>query len=112
MKLVICPVGVIIASYLFPNINFANIGQAVILGVILAIAGTALEYVFLREGTLWTSTAMDWVASTVVIYFVSFLFTGAEVTFVGAALAGLLLAITEYFQHRYLIESGKTTKTA
>jgi hypothetical protein len=111
MKLVICPLTVIIAAFLLPNVNFANLFQPIIVGLVLAGAGVMMEYFFLKEGTLWLSTGMDFVASVLIVYFVSLFFVGALVTFFGAILTGLLLAVTEYFTHRWLIQTGKTQKS-
>jgi hypothetical protein len=111
MKIVICPLAVIIASYIFPNVNYANLYQPIIVGLVLAGAGVLMEYLFLKKGTLWFSTGMDFAASVLIVYFVSLFFTGALVTFFGAVLVGLLLAVTEYFTHRWLIQTGKTQKS-
>jgi uncharacterized membrane protein len=111
MKLVICPLTVIASSYLFPNVNYASLYQPIILGFILAVAGVMMEYLFLREGTVWLSTAMDFAASVLIVYFVSQFFVGAAVTFFGAILTGLLLAVTEYFTHNWLIRTGRTQKS-
>jgi hypothetical protein len=111
MKLVICPAAVIIASYLLPNLNYSTLYQPIIVGLVLAAAGVMMEYLFLKEGTIWISTGMDFVASVLIVYFVSLLFVGASVTFFGAVLVGLLLAITEYFTHRWLVQTGKTKKS-
>jgi hypothetical protein len=54
---------------------------------------------------------MDFAAATLIVYFVSLFLIGAEVTFFGALLTRLLLTITEIFQHRYLIQSGRTRKS-
>jgi uncharacterized membrane protein YecN with MAPEG domain len=111
MKLVICPAAVIIASYLLPNLNYSTLYQPIIVGLVLAAAGVMMEYLFLKEGTIWISTGMDFVASVLIVYFVSLLFVGASVTFFGAVLVGLLLAITEYFTHRWLVQTGKAQKS-
>lgn len=110
MKIIMCPLAVILASYLFPNVNYAALYQPIIVGLVLALAGTMMEYLFLREGTLWMNTGMDFVASSIIVYFMSLFFIGARVTVFGAILTGLILAVIEHFTHQYLIRSGKTRK--
>lgn len=110
MKIIMCPLVVILASYLFPNVNYSALSQPIVVGLVLALAGTMMEYLFLREGTLWMNTGMDFVASSVIVYFMTLFFIGARVTVLGAILTGLLLAITEHFTHVYLIQSSKTRK--
>ncbi|MFC2947741.1 DUF2512 family protein [Virgibacillus sediminis] len=111
MKLIICPITVTLASFIFPNVAYAALWQPVLVGLILAVAAHVMEMFLLKDGTLWVSTVMDFGAATLIVYFVSQFLAGAEVTFIGAVLTGILLTITEIFQHRYLIQSGKTKKS-
>lgn len=110
IKIIMCPLAVILSSYLFPDVNYSAIYQPIIVGLILAVIGTIMEYMFLREGTLWISTGMDFVASFFVVYLVSLLFIGATVTITGALATSLIIAAIEFFTHQYLINSGKTRK--
>lgn len=112
MKIVICPIAVLLSSYIFPNVYYPNWFQAILVGIILAAGGVMLEYLFLREGTLWSSNIIDFVASFLIVYFVSQFLPGAVVTFWGAFLVALLITVTEHFQHAFLIRSGRTQKTA
>ncbi|MFD0869379.1 Protein of uncharacterised function (DUF2512) [Chlamydia abortus] len=111
MKIIACPIGVLIAAWLFPNVDYGAYYQAIIVGLILAVVGVLMEYLLLKRGTLWTSTLMDFIASVIIVYFVSNMFAGASVTFWGAVLTGLLLAVIEYFTHLWLIRSGRTQKS-
>jgi hypothetical protein len=111
IKLFVCPLGVIISDWLFPNVDFAAYYQAIIVGLLLAGAGTVMEYMFLRKGTLWISNLMDLGASVLIVYFISNLFTGTVVTFFGAILTGILLGVTEHITHLWLIRTGKTRKS-
>ncbi|MBU5442374.1 hypothetical protein KQI79_10105 [Paenibacillus sp. MSJ-34] len=106
-----CPLGVIIASWLFTNVQYSAYYQPIIVGLILAGVGIVMEYMFLKKGTLWISTLMDFIASAIIVYFASNLFAGASVSFFGAILTGILLAAIEYFVHHWLIRSGKTQKS-
>ncbi|MBO8172486.1 MAG: DUF2512 family protein [Bacillaceae bacterium] len=110
MKLIICPVAVLVADMVLPNVNFDNVAQALTLGFILAVAGVVLEYFLLRRETFWSSTILDVGASFVIIYFVAGLFPRAEVTFLGAAITAVAIGVTEYFQHLYLIKHGFAEK--
>jgi hypothetical protein len=111
IKIFVCPITVIISAWLFPNVQYAAYSQAIIVGLVLAAAGVMMEYMFLKKGTLWISTWIDFAASVLIVYFVSNLFTGAAVTFFGAVLTGALLAVTEHFTHLWLIRNGKTKKS-
>lgn len=111
MKIIICPAVLWISSVLFPQVYYPYWYQIVIVGIVLALAGHMMEVLMLKEGTLWSSTIMDFIAATIIVYFASFFFVGARVTFTGALITAVLLVFTEYFQHFWLIRSGKTKKS-
>jgi uncharacterized protein (DUF2062 family) len=110
LKLIACPGAVIISMMWFNSVEYASIWQPIIVGLVLAVAGVAMEYMLLKEGTLWTSVVADFAASVLIVYFISNWLPGATVTFWGAILTGLLLGVIEYFTHRFLISSGRTQK--
>lgn len=111
IKIIMVPVGLIVASWLFPNVDYAEWHQPVALGLILAVLGVLMEYLILKKGTLWLSTLADFAVSALVIYYVSNVFDGAVVTFFGSLLAAALLAVAEHFLHRWLIRTGRTLKS-
>ena len=111
MKIIMCPLAVIIASWILPNVAYENILQPIIVGLILAVVGVLMEYMILKRGTLWISTFADAVASLIIVYFVSNWFPGAFVTFFGALLTSILLGVIEYFTHRWLNNVGLTKKS-
>lgn len=69
-----------------------------------------MEKIMLREETNWLSVTMDFIASTVIVYYGSMLFLNAEVTLFGAVLTGAILTIAEIFQHNWLLRSGRIQK--
>lgn len=109
-KLILCPVAVLASDMLFTNINFGNVYQALIVGVIIAIVGYTMELFLLRRGTLWISNTMDFVAATLIVYISQFFLAGAYVSVFGAVLVSLLILITENVEHLYLIRNEKTQK--
>ncbi|WP_026701485.1 DUF2512 family protein [Salibacterium aidingense] len=111
IKIFICPITVLISSFIFPNVNFENLWQPIIVGLILAVCAHVLEIFILKEGTFWFSSIVDFIAASIIVYVVSLFFTTATVTIFGAFLTGLLLSITELAQHNWLIKSGKTEKS-
>ncbi|WP_078548419.1 DUF2512 family protein [Litchfieldia alkalitelluris] len=111
VKIFVCPITVLISSLIFPNVYYPNILQPIIVGVILAISAHMMEVVILKRGTFWLSTVTDFVAASVIVYFVSLFFVTASVTIGGALLTALLLTFTEVIQHNWLIKSGRTEKS-
>lgn len=111
MKLIICPLIVGFAAWFLPNVNYSYFYQPIIIGLLLAGAGTLMEYIFLNRTGIWTSTVMDFVASTLIVYLVTQLFPTASITLGGALVVGFILAVVEHFTHAYLIRSGKVEKS-
>ncbi|QYR21454.1 hypothetical protein KZ483_27965 [Paenibacillus sp. sptzw28] len=111
LKIFVCPIAVIVSAWILPNVRYTALYQPIVVGLILAVVGTMMEYWLLKKGTVSTSTWLDFAASVLIVYFVSNWFAGAMVTFFGAILIGALLAVTELFTHRWLVRSGRTRKT-
>lgn len=107
VKLIVCPVGIILASWIFPNVDFALWYQPIVIGVVLAVIGHFMEVFMLRENTNWISTALDFFIATLVVFYGAQLFMGAHVTFWGAVLTGIVIAVTEIFQHYWLLQTGR-----
>ncbi|WP_246050043.1 DUF2512 family protein [Aquibacillus sediminis] len=105
-KLIICPIAVVIAWFLFP-IDFAYFYQPIILGVVLAIVGRVMERMLLRRETMTLALIADFVAAAALVYFITPFFVGGEVTFWGAVLTALLIGLTEIPQHRALVKDKR-----
>lgn len=109
-KLILYPFIVAIAAYLYTGLEFGAYYEPFLLGTVLAAAATGIEFLFLKRGTFWMSTWFDLVVSTLGVYYITSAFPDANVTFIGALFAGMLVMFIEYPLHRYLIRSGKTRK--
>lgn len=107
VKLIASPIALIIADMLFYQINYPSIYYPIFIGILIAIIGYALETAILKRGTLWISTAVDFVVATLTVYVVSKLLPGTTITFFGAVLASLILGLAEHVQHIWLINSGR-----
>lgn len=110
MKLIACPLTIVFADALFRGVRYASIYQSIGVGLILAVLAHLLETVILKKGTLWISTIADFGAAFVIIYFSQYFLRNARVTFTGALLTAILVALIEYFVHTYLINADKTKK--
>ncbi|WP_227935929.1 DUF2512 family protein [Alkalihalobacillus deserti] len=111
VKIFVCPITVMIASLIFPNVYYANVIQPIIVGLILAFSAHMMEVLILKKGTFWLSTIVDFVAASFIVYIVSLFFATASVSIAGALLTALLLTFTEVIQHSWLINSGRTQKS-
>ncbi len=109
MKLIICPITLIISNYIF-GLQYTFI-QAIMVGIILAVAAHMMEVLILKKGTFWISTIVDFIAAFAIVYLSQFFFRNVYITFLDALLTSVLLTVTEYLQHTYLIRTYKTKKT-
>ncbi len=110
VKIIVCPLIVYIAGVFFRQVSFTALYQPVIIGLILAAAAHTMELYILKPGALWISTAIDFVAATLIIFIVQFFMKGLSISFAGAIFTVLLFTVTEIFQHSWLINSNKTVK--
>ncbi|WP_100405547.1 DUF2512 family protein [Bacillus solitudinis] len=109
VKIFVCPITVMIASLIFANVYYANLIQAITVGLVLAVAAHMMEVLILKKRTFWISTIIDFFAAALIVYVVSGLFATSVVTIGGAFLTAILLTFTEVIQHSWLINSGKIT---
>ncbi len=110
VKLFVCPAVVVLADALFPELYYASLYQSIGVGLFFAIAGHVLELFLLRPGTLWLSTAVDFIAAFLAVNLSAFVLPGARIAPIGAGFAAILLGVAEYLQHLWLIRSGRAEK--
>lgn len=106
VKLIACPILLVILSYLLPShISYPNLWTPVIVGALLAVVGFGSEVIFLGPSTIMASTIADFFVTAIVVYFSQW--GSGNVTYMGAIIAGILVAVVEYPLHIYLINNGR-----
>lgn len=111
VKLLVSPVIVVVADALFPEVNYSTLYYSIGVGFVLALAGYWLERQILRPGTLWMSTAADFILGFVIVYASAFILpTGARITPMGAGFVAILFGVAEYLQHVWLIRTGRVNE--
>lgn len=108
LKLVVCPVIILLSNYIL-GLQY-TIAQGLYVGCLIAIVGHFMEVLILKNGTLWISTISDFIVAFAVIYLSQFLLANVALTISGALLTAFVLTIIEYFEHLFLIRTGKTKK--
>lgn len=111
IKLIVCPLVVFLVSFNSVLISYQNFSQPIIVGLVIAVFAHFMELYLLRKGSLWISTIVDFAAAAFLVYYLTLLMPGASVTWAGALLTALFLAITEVIQHYWLIRNEKTVKS-
>lgn len=107
VKLIVSPIALLIASILFRDVYYPSWYQPILIGLILAVAGHLMEVYLLKETTFWFMFILDFFTAAFIIYISSFFFMAAQITWTGAFLSAFLFAITEYVQHRWLIQTHR-----
>lgn len=111
MKMIIGPTIVWLADQTTTQVYFSSLYQPIVVGLVLALFAHLMEVRFLNRGTLWTSTILDFMAVTVLVYLIAFLLPGATITLIGALITAFFISVTEVLQHWWLIETGQTRKS-
>lgn len=110
IKLIVCPIILILSDAILSTLNFASTYQAIIIGVIFAIFAHILEVFFLMPTMIWMNNLLDFIAAIFVIYLSQYFLSGAYITLTGATLASVFINFTELAEHYYLVRSGKAKK--
>lgn len=110
MKIIMVPVALVLSDYVFPNLNYGTLTQAVLTGLVIAVIGHLMEVMLLHRGTVFTSTVIDFFTAFLVIYVSQFVFAGSRITLVGAFMAALVIGVVEHMTHIWLVRSGRTEK--
>lgn len=111
IKLIICPLIVMASDFIFRDVYFPFFFQSLLVGLILAVLAHIMELLILGKGTFWISNVLDFVAALAIVYYSQFFLEGVVITPGGAFLTAVLLFISEYIQHLYLIKNGKVEKS-
>lgn len=111
VKLIVSPIVLLLSAFLFRDVYYPSLYQPIFVGLVLAVAGHLMEVYLLKKTTFWFMLLMDYFTAAFIIYISSFFFLGSQITWTGAFLSAFLIAITEYFQHRWLIQTNRTVKT-
>jgi len=103
LKFIVVPALIGLADIMMADVFFSSVWAMVWTGLTLAAIGLLMESFMLRRGSLWLMTAADGATAALGLYVAQFVFDGSYVSWVGALLAGGLIAIPEYFAHRAAI---------
>lgn len=110
IKLIICPITLIMSDAILSTLNFASTYQAILVGVVFAIFAHVLEVFFLMPAMIWMNNLLDFIAAIFVIYLSQYFLPNTYITLTGATLASVFINVTELIQHYYLVRNGKAKK--
>ena len=110
MKIILVPVVLAISDYMFPNLNYGTLTQAVLTGLVIAVVGQLMEVILLRRGTVFASTVLDFFVAFLVVYLSQYVFAGSRTTLVGAFIVAVVIGVVEHIEHIWLVRSGRAEK--
>ncbi|GEB32443.1 MULTISPECIES: DUF2512 family protein [Brevibacillus] len=111
MKLLVSPILVVLADALFPEVNFANLYQSVGVGFVLALAGFFLDRAILAPGSLWLTTAIDFIIGFLIVYGSIVFLPDAQISAMGAGFVAIFYGVAEYLQHTWLLRAIRSENT-
>ncbi|GAA0729567.1 hypothetical protein GCM10008905_29690 [Clostridium malenominatum] len=110
IKLIVCPLAIIVSDYLFASVNYLTIYQQIGVGLVLALSSHFMEILFLQRGSFWISNTLDFIAAFLIVYFSQYVLRGSYIEYIGAIYTSLVLTAIELVHHLYLIRSYKSEK--
>lgn len=111
MKIITCPLVLLISDYLFNDVYYPYTYQPIIIGIALAVVGYLVELAMLKPGTVIISSIADFLVTFAIVYLSQFILSGAIITLIGAILISTIMAIVEYLDHAYLVKTNKVKKS-
>lgn len=111
IKIIVCPIVLLLSDYFLGDVNFSYVSQAIIVGIVLAIIGHVMELLLLKRKTVWLNTSLDFGAAFAVVFLSQYFARGISITIPGALIVAFVVAVAEHFVHLYLVRSGRAKKT-
>lgn len=108
IKLIICPIMLIVSNYLF-DLQLTII-QGSIVGVTLAVFLHIIESIILNKNRIWINTIGDFITTGILVYLSQFIFRNTSIDAIKASLTAAFLTVTEYFQHIFHMETANAKK--
>lgn len=106
-KLILGPAIVLLAAGLLPNVQYGAWYEPILVGLTIGAAGYMTELIMLSRQSMWISTFADLALAFGILFVVSNAFAGASVTWFGALLTALMIAVTEHVAHIWLVETAR-----
>lgn len=103
LKLISIPLILLVCSFWFNSVTFDKPWPFLVITVILAPITVIMEYVFLSRLSFWTVLAADFIVSYILVYVVSAMLAGAQVTLWGTFLIALAFTLVEILIHKQIV---------
>lgn len=114
IKFFVCPIIIVLIDILSSDVDYQAVYQPIVVGLFLAVAGRIMESFSLKEKapvmSVWISNVLDFIIAFAVVYFSQYYYLGSRITFFGALVTALIVAVTEHIQHIIFINRALREK--
>ena len=97
IRFVVSAIVLMLVSWLLPGFASLTFVQALIASVVIALLGFVVEALFGRRISPQNRGLVGFITAAAVIYLAQFLVPGMTVSFIGAALAAVIIGIVDLF---------------
>lgn len=97
VRLVVSAIVLMLVSWLLPGFATLNFLHALVAAVVIALLGFVAESLFGRKISPQNRGLVGFITAAIVIYVAQFVVPGMTVSFLGAALAAVVIGIVDLF---------------
>ncbi len=97
VRFIVSAIVLMLVSWLLPGFATLTFVQALIAAVVISLLGFLIESLFGRKISPQNRGLVGFISAAVVIFVAQFLVPGMSVSFIGAALAAVIIGIVDLF---------------
>ncbi|MCL6602621.1 MAG: phage holin family protein [Paenibacillus sp.] len=97
VRFIVAAIVLVVVGWIVPQFTIGGFGSAIILALVIALLGWAIEGIFGSKATPFGRGIVGFLVSALVIWVAQFIVTGVSVSVLGAILAALVIGIIDLF---------------
>ncbi|CAM4241009.1 MAG: phage holin family protein [Paenibacillus macerans] len=97
VRFIVSAIVLLVVGWLVPQFSIGGFGSALLLALVIALLGWAIEGIFGKRVTPFGRGIVGFLTSALVIWLAQFIITGVSVSVIGALLAALVIGIIDLF---------------
>lgn len=97
VRFIVSAIVLMIVGWLVPQFSVGGFGSALMLALVIALLGWAIEGIFGKKVTPFGRGIVGFLISALVIWLAQFIVSGISVSVIGALLAALVIGIIDLF---------------
>ncbi|EOS55767.1 MULTISPECIES: phage holin family protein [Paenibacillus] len=97
VRFIVSALVLLVVGWLVPQFSIGGFGSALLLALVIALLGWAIEGIFGTKVTPFGRGIVGFLTSALVIWLAQFIISGVSVSVIGALLAALVIGIIDLF---------------